>query len=119
MKIWKVKIDELVYELKNLFPGRWDSREVWGLVECVQNNVCTTLPLEGDHFFETFGHSAITRLPYSTIVVRMKSGEYITIGIGLGGKLNEKGGKQVVEFLFIDVSEVEIKEGYGGLLCVT
>jgi hypothetical protein len=42
----------------------------------------------------------------------MKSGEYVTTGIGASRKLDEQRGKQVVKFLFINVPEIEIKIGH-------
>jgi len=45
----------------------------------------------------------------------MESGENITADIGPSGKLNEKGRKQVLEFLLVDVLEIEIKIGHRGL----
>jgi hypothetical protein len=44
----------------------------------------------------------------------IKSGEYIATGIGPSRELDKEGGKQVGEFLFIDVPEVKIKICQGG-----
>jgi len=70
------------------------------------------LRLEAEHFFEAISHSPIARFPYSTVVDRIKLGEYVTTGIGTSRKLDEQGGKQVVKFLFINVPEIEIKVGH-------
>jgi hypothetical protein len=70
------------------------------------------LPFEADHLFEAFNHRPIARFPYSTVVGGMKLGEYATAGIGASRKLDEQRGKQVVEFLFINVPEIEIKMGH-------
>jgi hypothetical protein len=51
-------------------------------------------------------------------VQRIKSGEYIATGIRLSGKLDEERGKQVAEFLFINIPEVKIKVGHRCLLSV-
>jgi hypothetical protein len=41
-------------------------------------------------------------------------GEDVTAGIRSSGKLNEKGRKQVLEFLLVDVLEIEIEIGHRG-----
>jgi hypothetical protein len=46
------------------------------------------------------------------IVGQIKSGEYVTTGIGASRKLDEQRGKQVVKFLFINIPEIEIKVGH-------
>jgi hypothetical protein len=46
---------------------------------------------------------------YSTIVFRMKTGEYVATIIRLSRKLHEEGGQQVLASLLIGISEVEIK----------
>jgi hypothetical protein len=46
---------------------------------------------------------------YSTIVFRMKAGEYVVTMVRLSRKLDEEGGQQVVASLLIGISEVEIK----------
>jgi hypothetical protein len=56
----------------------------------------------------------IARFPYSAIVGQMKSGEYVTTGIGASRKLDGQRGKQVVKFLFINVLEIKIKIGHCG-----
>ena len=38
MKVWKMKADEPLDKLKNLFTSRWNSRPVWTLVESVKDN---------------------------------------------------------------------------------
>ena len=45
---------------------------------------------------------------------RLEQGEYVTTRVGPSSKLDEKGGKQVVKSLFIDIPEVEIKVGHRG-----
>jgi hypothetical protein len=70
------------------------------------------LCLEAEHFFEALNHCPIARFLYPTVVGRIKLGEYAKTRIGASRKLDEQSGKQVVKFLFIDVSEIEIKIGH-------
>jgi hypothetical protein len=111
--VWEVKGNEFIHKLQDLFSRRW-----WNgwrdrtLVECIQNDVNRRLSVEAEHFFKAFNHCPITRFPYSTIVGRMKSGEYVTTGIGARRKLDEQRGKQIVKFLFINVPEIEIEIGH-------
>jgi hypothetical protein len=32
MEIWEVKVNELIHEIKDLFPRRWNTRDNWTLV---------------------------------------------------------------------------------------
>jgi hypothetical protein len=41
-------------------------------------------------------------------------GEGVTTGIGSSRELNEKGRKEILEILFVDIPEVEIEIGYQG-----
>ena len=41
-------------------------------------------------------------------------GQDVTTGIGPSGELDEKGRKEVLEFLFVDIPEVEIEIGHRG-----
>jgi len=113
-----VKINKFIDELKHLFSRGWNSRHERTLVDCIHDDVIRALCLEGEHFFETFYHSSIIRLPNSMVVSRIESGEDVTIGIRASGELDEEGRKQIAEFLLVDVPEVEIKIGHRGLPCI-
>ena len=103
-----MKANEFIHKFKYLFSWRWDTRRDWALIDCVQNDVSRALTLNGEHFFEAFYHCPIIGFVYSTIVCRIELGEYVTGGIGSSRKLDKEGRKQIVEFLFIDIPEVEI-----------
>jgi hypothetical protein len=46
------------------------------------------------------------------LVLKIEPGEYVATEVGPRRKLGKERGKQVVEFLFIDVPEVKIKIGH-------
>src|SRR6267154_573597 len=113
VEIWKLKANEFIHKLEDLFSRWWNRGCLRTLVEGIQDDVCRPLCIEEDeHFFEAFYHGAIARLLFSSIVCRMELGEYVTTGIGPSGKLDEERGKQIVKFLFVDVLEDEIKVGH-------
>ena len=39
MKVWKMKADEPLDKLQNLFTSRWNSGPVWTLIKSVKDNV--------------------------------------------------------------------------------
>jgi hypothetical protein len=115
VEIWKLKANEFIHELEDLFSRWWNAGCLRTLVEGVQDNVCRLLCIEeGEHFFEAFYHDTIARLLFSSIVHRIESGEYVATRIGPSRKLSEERGKQIVKFLFADVLEVKIKIGHRG-----
>lgn len=110
MKIWELKVNKFIDELKDLFPRRWNTRNSRAFIECIQNDVSRALLLVSEHFFETFYHSVITRLPHSTVVCRIELGEYITTGIGPRGKLDEKASIAYFYFDFRDVDKQKLHD---------
>jgi len=46
--------------------------------------------------------------------VKNRDGRGITTGIGQSGELDEEGRKEVLEFLFVDIPEVEIEISHRG-----
>jgi len=95
MEIWEAKSNEFIDKVKNLFSRGWDAGCDGTLIECIQNDVGRIMRKVMKHFFEAFCHSAIIRLPHSTIVGRMELGENIATEVGLSGKLDEQGRHQV------------------------
>jgi len=111
VEIWKLKANEFIYKIEDLF-SRWrNGGRLRTLVEGIQDNVCRPLRIEDEHFFETFNHSAIVGFLCPTTICRIEPGEYVTTGIGPSSELDEKRREQVVKSLFIDIPEVEIKVG--------
>jgi hypothetical protein len=109
MEIMEMKVNKFIEKLKNFFSRRWNTRCNRAFVEGVNDDVSMAVRLHSEHFFEAFHHGTITRLPYSAIVCRVELVKSITTGIGASRKLNEERRKQVLQFLFIDIPEVEIK----------
>jgi len=110
-----VKPNQFVHKLKHLFSWRGNARGDRTFINRIHDDVTRDLPLKCEHLFEAFYHSPITGFVYTTIVGRIQSGEYIAVGIGPSRKLDEEGRKQVLEFLFIDIPEVEIEISKSGL----
>jgi hypothetical protein len=118
VEIWKLKANEFIHELEDLFSRWWNGGCLRTLVEGIQDDVCRPLCVEeNEHFSETFYHGAIARLLFSSIVCRIESGKYVTTGIGPSRKLDEERRKQIVKFLFVNVPEVKIKIGCRGPPC--
>jgi hypothetical protein len=67
-----VKANEFIYKVENLFSRRWDHRGDWALVERIQDDIGGSMRLRGEHFFEAFYHSPITRLPFSMVIFRIQ-----------------------------------------------
>ena len=70
---------------------------------------------EGEHFFETIYHRAITGLLDSTVVRRIKAGKYVATRTRASRELDEQRRKYVAASLLVDVPEVEIKICHGGI----
>jgi len=114
MKIWEVKTNKFIDKFKYLFLRRWNTRRNQAFIDGVHNDVGRALRLEGEHFFETFYHSAIIRLPNSTIMGRVELEQDITTRIRPSRELEEEGREQIAEFLLVDVPKIEIKIGNQG-----
>ena len=112
MEMWELKANEFIHKVEDLFSRWWNGGCLRTLVESIQDYIHRPLSVEDEHLFEAFYHSAIAGFVGSSIVCRIESGEYVTTGIGPSRKLDEEGGKQVMDSLFIDVPEVEIKVGH-------
>jgi hypothetical protein len=94
VEIWKLKADEFIHKIEDLFSRWWNAGCLRALVEGIQDNVCRPLCVEeGEHFLEAFYHGAIASLLFSSIVCTIKSGEYVATGIGPSRKLSEERGK--------------------------
>jgi len=109
-----VETNKFIDEIDHLFSWRSNIRPERTLVDCIQNDIGGALLIEGKHLLETHYHSAIIRFPYSTIVRRIETGEDVTTGIGPSRELDEEGRKEVLEFLLVDVLEVEIEIRHRG-----
>jgi hypothetical protein len=81
VEIWKLKANEFIHKVENLFSRWWNGGCLRTLVEGIQDNVCRPLRIEDEHFFEAFYHGTIARLLFPSIVGRIESGEYVTTGI--------------------------------------
>jgi len=72
MKIWKVKLDKLLDELKDTFTGRWHGA-VGTLINGVHDKVDWVLIGDCEHLFETFCQNGDTRLFLASVVIGMKT----------------------------------------------
>ena len=112
VKMWKMKVNELLDKRENLFTRRWDSGPVWALVNRVKDNVNRPKIGNREHIFETLYHNTIAGLLCTILVSGIKVGEDIATRARLCRELNEEGRKEVATVLFLKVPEVEIKVHY-------
>lgn len=90
MKPRKLKIDEALYEIKDLFARGWDVRCVRTFVKGIHDKVNRALIWNGEHLRETLDQSAITGLTCAVVVFLVEAVEYIAKMIRTMSELSEK-----------------------------
>ena len=106
MEISKVKIDEILQKLKDLFACRWDSRDIGTFVEGVDDHVGWAEIREQERYCVKSHYS---RGSVHHCRVPNKTEEYVKTRIGLNRKLGVEQMKQVSAVLLIGIPEVESK----------
>jgi len=79
MKIRGGKLDELLHEVEDPFPWRWQPRRVRGFIESVNDNVNRLLIREREHVLQALYQFIFTGLLCAALVFEIKVVEYVTM----------------------------------------
>jgi hypothetical protein len=113
MEVRGGKLDELLHEVEDPFPWRWQPRRVRGFIESVNDDVNRLLVREREHILQALYQFIFTGLLCAALLFEIKFIEYVTMTMGLIGKLNNERREQVTTILLVDVPKIEVKVSHG------
>ena len=80
-------MDKILYEIKDLFAGRWDAGSVGTFINGVHDEIDWTLIWSGEHLNETLCQITVDGLTRAFVVCHVETGENVAEGIRTSGKL--------------------------------
>jgi hypothetical protein len=73
MKIWQMKVSELLHKLKDLVARRWNPRNVGTFIKSIHYYIDGMLIWQCEHLFQAPCQSVITGLSRAVVVIGIKT----------------------------------------------